>query len=144
MTVTGVLALLHLLGSPAQATEYWEGTYDCPQGETGLTLSFEPAADNAASALFHFYATPGNPGVPEGCFTMSGTLNQRTRQFDFQARRWLLQPRNYVTVDLHGTLQNGSTSLQGIVTGPGCTTFVLHRVSHALRPTAACYPALVS
>ena len=75
---------------------------------------------------------------------MAGTLDQRTGRFDLQAGRWLLQPRNYVTVDLRGTVKDGGESVAGTVTGPGCTTFVLRRVVHPSRPTSACYPALLS
>ena len=139
-----LLPLLLLLAAQAGAAEYWEGAYDCPQGETGLTLTLDPAADGTTTALFHFYEAPGNPGVPEGCFTMSGTLNRATGAFDLQAGRWLLQPRDYVSVDLHGTLQDGGAALQGAVAGPGCTTFVLRPVKRPLRPTTACYPALLS
>jgi len=143
-----LLPLLLLLAAQAQAqaqaAEYWEGAYDCNQGETGLTLTLDPAADGTTTALFHFYEAPSNPGVPEGCFTMSGTLNRTTGAFDLQAGRWLLQPRNYISVDLHGTLQDGGAALQGVVAGPGCTTFVLRPVKRPLRPTSACYPALLS
>ena len=138
-----LLALL-LLSGPAAAAEYWEGAYTCYQGETALTLSLDPAPDGTTTALFHFYEAPANPGVPEGCFTMSGTLNRDTGAFDLQAGRWLLQPWNYVSVDLHGTLKGDGAALQGIVAGPGCTTFVLRRVARPSRATAACYPNLVS
>lgn len=139
-----LLLAVPLLASPAGAAEVWEGTYDCAQGETGLTLSLDPAADGTASALFHFYEAPGNPGVPEGCFTMSGTLDRATGAFDFQAGRWLLQPWFYVGVDLHGALRDGGTALHGTVARAGCRTFVLRRVARPARATAACYPALVS
>jgi hypothetical protein len=47
----------------------WSGKYVCGQGVTGVQMIF---SEDGSRALFHSYALPENPGVPEGCFAMSG------------------------------------------------------------------------
>jgi len=144
--VTRLLAALLLLAAPAQAADTWEGTYDCAQGRTGLTLTIEPDGPGV-SALFHFYADPSHPEVPEGCFAMSGQVDQRGGRVDLAAGRWLLQPFFYVTVDLSGTINPDGTQLAGRVSGPGCSAFVLRRVAAPTRTVpAACAlrPTVVS
>lgn len=136
--MTRLLAALLLLAGPAQAADAWEGTYDCSQGRTGLTLTIEPDGPGV-SALFHFYADPSRPEVPEGCFAMSGQVDRRSGRVDLAAGRWLLQPFFYVTVDLSGTISPDGAQLAGRVSGPGCSAFVLRRVAVPARAApAAC------
>ena len=144
--ITQSVLTLALLAHPALAAEAWEGVYDCPQGRTGLTLTLEPA-DTGVTALFHFYADPSNPGVPEGCFAMSGTLDPGTGRLELRAEQWLLRPYNYYTVDLTGWVSPDRQRLQGEIPSPGCTVFDLSRTVRPVHvPPPPCRPgsALVS
>ena len=142
-----LVTALALLAAPALATEVWEGAYDCAQGRTGLSLTLDEEARSPGSiaALFNFYAVPDNPGVPTGCFEMSGLLDRQTRLLDLQAGPWLLRPFTYVAVDMWGKFNPDFTSLAGRIAGPGCTGFVLRRVAAPTHPApAACRPAALT
>lgn len=142
-----LLAALLAMAAPAARADddivgTWNGTYHCGQGLTGLTLIVSPAQGENVPALFFFYSIAQNPGVPEGCYEMSGTYNPETGEASFVAQRWLLQPPGYVTVNLQGTLDKAAPEINGTVDGPGCAEFWLHRsddASHPLPP--ACRPA---
>ncbi len=115
----------------------WQGHYTCFQGDTALTLSLRPqAGTHELRGLFHFYASASNPRVPEGCFDMTGRYDSETRKLTLSAGRWLLQPDNFVTVDLSGQLGPDDDHLSGQVLGPLCTRFELHRISSAPLPAA--------
>lgn len=138
--VTQSVLALALLIHPALAAEAWEGVYDCPQGRTGLTLTLEPA-DPGVTALFHFYADPSNPGIPEGCFAMSGTLDPGTGRLELRAGQWLLRPDNYYAVDLTGQVSPDRQRLQGEIPSPGCTVFDLSRTVRPIHvPPPPCRP----
>ena len=152
LTIPQLVMALTLLAAPAVATEFWEGSYDCAQGRTGLTLTLEEAtleeeagSPGSITALFNFYAVPENPAVPVGCFEMSGLLDRRTRVVDLRAGRWLLRPFTYVVVDMQGTFNAGFTRLTGRIAGPGCTDFELRRVAAPTHSVpAACRPAALT
>ena len=94
---------------------------------TGLTLIIAPPPRRHVQALFYFYLTAENPWVPRGCFEMSGRYVADTGEANFAAGRWLLRPDGYVTVDLIGLVEKGGAEMSGIVDGPGCVEFRLHR-----------------
>ncbi|RYY07593.1 MAG: hypothetical protein EON55_21340 [Alphaproteobacteria bacterium] len=134
-----VLGLLMTLVSPAQADDAvsgtWEGSYVCGQGGTALTLILRPGhGRRELNGLFHFHGSASNPGVPEGCFTMTGSADAQSRQVKLSAGAWLLQPFGYVTVDLAGTLDPGGNHLSGQVIGPLCQGFKLRRVKASAVP----------
>jgi hypothetical protein len=136
--------LAALLAAPAVAQDApmsrwagdWVGTYNCAQGDTGLTLRLRASTDGTLDGLFHFWPLPQNPAAAEGCFEMRGTPTAATG-LGLAAGRWLLQPEGYVTVDLKGTLDLEGR-LQGIVGGPGCTVFTLRRGPPPPPLPAAC------
>ena len=61
-----VVALIALsgtsMGAGAQGaiTGTWQGTYECPQGPTGLTLTIAGDTPNDLKGNFRFYPTPDN------------------------------------------------------------------------------------
>ena len=59
--------------SPARLTGTWTGTYFCPQGWTGLRLVLKAASNGTLAATFDFYPIDGDPGVPSGSFTLTGS-----------------------------------------------------------------------
>jgi hypothetical protein len=109
----------------ASTPEIFQGSYDCAQGVTGLTLTLELSPGGQAQALFEFHSVPANPTVPTGCFQMSGSLDS-AGNLNLLPGAWLLQPPGYVTVGIIGTLDG--QILHGTVIGPGCSTFLLTRM----------------
>ena len=53
----------------------WTGKYVCGQGVTGARLIL---SEDGSRGVFHFYALPENPGVPEGCYQVTGIFNNVT------------------------------------------------------------------
>ncbi|MEO3475225.1 hypothetical protein AAFN86_25415 [Roseomonas sp. CAU 1739] len=129
------MAVLLLFAAPAAAQEAlrgtWRGGYDCgaAQGHTALVLTMDPRKDGTVSALFHFEAAADNPGVPTGCFAMEGRFDPATREVSLRHLRWLLQPANYVMVDLAGRLSDAGDRIEGRVIHASCSTFAVERLA---------------
>lgn len=100
----------------------WVGEYVCNQGLTGLTLRIDEAP-SGIRAVFVFYEAAANPGVPDGCFEMSGRYDPASGGLDFVAGRWIHRPLDYYTVDLEGRLDPSGGRYIGDVHGFNCTTF---------------------
>jgi eukaryotic-like serine/threonine-protein kinase len=112
--------------NPARLTGTWTGTYFCPQGWTGLRLVLKAASNGALAATFDFYSIDGNPGVPSGSFTLTGSYS--ARGFRLRPGHWISEPPDYLMVSLTAPApDNNDTTLTGSVTGPGCTTFSVSR-----------------
>ena len=112
--------------SPARLTGTWTGTYFCPQGWTGLRLVLKAASNGTLAATFDFYPIDGDPGVPSGSFTLTGSYS--ARGFRLRPGHWISEPPNYLMVSLTAPAPgNNDTTLTGSVTGPGCTTFSVSR-----------------
>jgi hypothetical protein len=121
----------------------WVGEYSCGQGRTGLTLTVGGADSDHLDAVFDFYPAAGNPELPEGCYVMSGRYDRSKGSLSLSAGRWMLQPPNYVTVDLAGNVSGGS--FKGTVRGPSCSTFDLHRTKASPHvPNPACVATAVA
>lgn len=146
-----VLGLMVAFIPPAWADDAvsgtWEGSYVCGQGDTALTLILRPRRNRGElNGLFHFHGSASNPGVLEGCFTMTGSADSQNHRIRLSAGTWLLQPFGYVTVDLAGRLEPGADRLSGQVIGPLCQGFKLRRVkaSSAQIPSACLGSATVA
>ena len=116
-------------GSPAQGQApqgTWKGTYVCAQGRTGITLTIAPVDTGALRGFMEFYATPDNPKVPSGRYTLDGTLNAASDRIRLQPDYWLQQPPGYVMVGFDGTLDGDRFSGQ-VFGHPACTTFSVVR-----------------
>jgi hypothetical protein len=115
----------------------WEGTYVCGQGVTGLDLRVEASASGRLTGFFDFYPVTHNPGVPSGSFIVSGSYN--AKRVSLSPGKWLVAPAGYVTVGLSGVTPGfkGVNTFRGSVSGPGCTTFLLHRLAVAPDEPAA-------
>ena len=129
--------LIPSIGLAADLGGIWQGTYTCNQGLTGLTLVITAPDQASIRAVFRFNQVDENPGVPDGCFTMSGTV--RGNSVVLHAVNWLYRPRRYVMVDIVGAMSADATTLTGSIFGPNCTTFALHRIFNDADP-AACRP----
>lgn len=149
-----VVALAALASLPAAAedaadlTGAWVGEYVCNQGLTGLTLSIsQRSIDDAAPeirAVFVFYEAAANPGVPDGCFEMSGRYDPATGALDFAAGSWIHRPFDYFTVDLEGRIDPAEGRYAGQVLGANCTYFDLRRADGPPARDHACYAPLIS
>lgn len=118
----------------------WSGEYTCNQGLTGVTLTITRGEPDDVQALFHFYASPGNPGVPEGCFEMAGRFDPTSGELRLDGGRWRLRPPGYVVVDFIGRLEAASSRFEGRVEGYNCTTFGLTRRPSPLPVPKECRP----
>ena len=130
--------LLCLAAAPAAAQGIggtWRGTYNCGQGNTALTLTIAPAGKERVNALFHFEPAFDNPGVPAGCFEMTGRFEALSGRLTLDPSFWIARPDDYVMVGLRGEMRGDATP--GQVEGPGCTEFRLARRSIP-RAIAAC------
>src|SRR3978361_2363779 len=70
----------------------WTGEYVCNQGVTGARLIL---SEDGSHGLFHFYALPDNPRVPEGCYRVTGVFNNANGGLAIIPGEWYLRPRNY-------------------------------------------------
>jgi hypothetical protein len=120
----------------------WSGEYLCGQGSTALELVLQPAKDAVTlRGWFHFQATPANPGVPEGCYEMTGSFDAPSGRISLIAGAWRRQPPGYITVDLKGAVDPGGTTLSGNVLHDSCTSFSLRLVRREAALPAACAAA---
>jgi hypothetical protein len=107
------------------AARTWKGSYlGCAQGPTGLRLAVKHATGNRLTAMFSFYALPGNPMVRSGSYAMTG--------FYFpggvilEGSRWIHHPSGYRMVRLVGKpLRSSARRFSGAVVG--CSAFSLKR-----------------
>jgi hypothetical protein len=139
----GMAVVLAAGGAIAQDDRYsgeWSGKYLCGQGVTAMQLIVTPTGAGGAKALLLFYATPENPGVPEGCFTLTGLFDQVSGQFSLRKGHWIKRPRNYAMTDMEGMVDAKGQAFGGRLVGlRGCSTFSLTRAkaSRALPPDCA-------
>lgn len=98
----------------------WVGTYTCVQGDTGLTLTIEPAGQ----AQFRFYPVRTNMSVESGTFEMRVSFEAGLPRFEQVA--WLEPAEGYSMVDLAATELDDHT-MRGTVIAPGCSVFSVSR-----------------
>jgi hypothetical protein len=145
--LAGVALVAIAIGTQAWAQDVsgaWTGTYRCAQGVTGLELSLRQDPGGDVDGLFHFFAAPANPGVPEGCYDLHGHLDAASGRITLRAGQWLLRPNGYIAVDLSGTLDPGGDRLAGRIDFPSCDKFTLHRTAKLATIPPACHPPEVS
>jgi WD40 repeat protein len=106
----------------------WNGTYYCPQGETGLRLVIQVGPGEELSATFTAYPLPSNPGVPAARFAMTGFYSGRG--IVLMPAYWINRPQGYIMVGLTGELAaRGPHKITGEVAAPaGCTTFSVQKI----------------
>ncbi len=134
------LALLCLLAAPLRAASLfdfsgsWTGRYDCMQGQTALELDVSATGPDSVQALFYFHSAPSNPRVPAGCFLMVGKVDAADARLALRPTAWLVRPFGFVWVGLQGSLTPAGL-LQGQISGPGCSDFMLTRQPAPLAPS---------
>lgn len=141
-------ALRALQGSPGPAAQpagrtmsgEWSGKYNCRQGVTGVHVVL---SEDGSRALFHFYGVPENPGVPEGCFTMSGSFDAASGKLNLNADKWIVRPRNYMTADVSGELDASGQNFAGRIVGVSdCSNILMSRAPSPRPLPNACARAL--
>jgi hypothetical protein len=140
--IAGMVLAAAMVG-PTRAQEVsgdWAGTYTCAQGVTALDLSLAQTAAGDVDALFHFFADPSNPEVPDGCYAMRGRFDPETRRIRLNAKQWLHRPDGYVTVNISGLLDPKGERIDGVVQFAGCGAFTLRRVARTPTRPEACRP----
>jgi len=104
----------------------WRGSYNCIQGNTGLTLSVDLSTQ---TAKFEFYPLRPTDPVARGSFFLRGRLPLKGSEMVLEPTRWSSQPPGYTMVGLRGTSYDGGVTYQGRITGgTACSTFTLRRV----------------
>jgi hypothetical protein len=105
----------------------WTGEYTCNQGESGMTLTIEPADDASVRVLMEFFPLPENPGAKKGSFQLSGSYS--SDRLVFRQEKWIEQPPNYGMVDLEVTspVEPDVEALSGNVLFEGCKGFSVRR-----------------
>jgi hypothetical protein len=139
LALSCLAATAALVATPAAAVDaniidgVYRGGYVCAQGTTFLELTLDGDYDGLVRGTFRFnsaeWAGGSNRTVPEGKYAVTGRLNSQG-QIVLQGSHWILQPADYVMVDLAGLVtQRGSqVVIAGNVGGaPGCTTFQVSR-----------------
>jgi hypothetical protein len=118
----------------------WTGSYTCGQGLTAMTLDLAETKTGRVNGVMTFYAHPKNPGVPTGCFTLSGAFDSATGELVLRQDRWIKQPDAFwYMVDLDGRVDRDAYAGR-VLFAPqpeACTTFALRRTI-ARPPTPAC------
>lgn len=114
----------------ASLTGSWEGSYQCSQGPTGLTLTIDDRGDGQLAANFAYHPLPENPDVATGRYSMVGTSTD-AGALSLQGDQWIEQGGDYamVGVDADSGSRTDPEHLEGTVVGEGCSTFAVDRVS---------------
>lgn len=124
-------------GSPAKidVSGEWSGRYSCGQGITGVRVVLSP---DGSRGLFHFYAVPENPRVPEGCYRVSASFQPGNRILTITAGSWIVRPRHYASANVTGFVDpDGQGFIGRIVDLAGCTVIVMkHEPSSRSLPNA--------
>lgn len=83
----------------------WVGTYVAGQGQTKAQFNInEVSKDGYASGIFNFSATPTNPDVPSGSYSIKGGYDKNTGKVTLAGDEWIDQPSGYEIVDFYGYL----------------------------------------
>jgi hypothetical protein len=119
-------------------TGLWRGEYTCAQGITVMALALREDARGNVQATMTFSQHPENPGVPTGCFTLSGRRDARAGTLALKQERWIKQPDAFwYMIDLTGNISAESGNYAGAVgffQDGLCTTFSVKRVSRVPPP----------
>ncbi|HVJ89569.1 MAG TPA: hypothetical protein VM580_07170 [Labilithrix sp.] len=122
---------------PFKSGDRLRGTYQCRQGRTEMTLTFDEVSRNPARsagdddsvdvvALFEFHfdgnRRPGYPSV-DGSSKMRGTYDVKSSRLRLTGEEWIDHPSNFALVNLVGLVDKTTGTYSGTVEGPGCSSF---------------------
>ncbi len=108
----------------------WQGTYVCNQGLSTVTLTIDADRYGTATARYDFGPTPSNPSVPNGAYTLTGTLRRADGggfAGDFEAAEWVVHPPGYYMVALSVESGDGHR-MTGKIAHSSCKDFDTTRI----------------
>lgn len=108
--------------NPLGRVRAWRGDYDCPQGNTALTLHILSVRGEHVTALFDFHHVESGDA---GRYLMSGKYDGETRRVRLTPGAWIAQPPNYVSVAMSGELSQDGSLFAGKMDHPLCGAFRL-------------------
>jgi hypothetical protein len=108
--------------NPFARTRTWIGDYDCPQGNTELTLRVIQVRGDTMKAVFDFHHVES---AEAGKYLMVGSYDEETRTATFAPGAWLVRPPNYVTVGMSGDVALDGSLFAGRIDHPECGAFRL-------------------
>lgn len=111
----------------------WRGSYTCGQGDTGMEVTLRPLGQGRLEGTLSFFPLPANPGVPRGCYRITGQADA-TGAIALRGAQWVRQPNGYHMVDLSGRL-GADNGITGQVGGGSCSQFQLQSVA---SPAESC------
>lgn len=80
----------------------WTGNYVAGQGETRARVAINQVSkDGYAAGKFYFSATPTNPKVPSGSYTIVGGYDKKTGKVTFAGDEWITKPSGYDILDFY-------------------------------------------
>lgn len=79
----------------------WTGFYYSNGRKNGLTLEINRCEAGSISAIFNFYTFPGETAVPEGSYTMEGSIASDDT-FVLKGYEWINQPTGFSFLDIWG------------------------------------------
>ena len=83
----------------------WTGTYTANQGETRVSIEIPKVTADGffVNSVMHFSATPTNPTVPSGSYSIIGGYDKATGKVNFTGDEWIERPEGYsmVNFDAH-------------------------------------------
>lgn len=115
-------------GSTGPESRTWRGSYTCGQGDTGLEVTLRPVGQDRLEGTLSFFPLPANPGVPRGCYRVTGQADAATRTIELRGGQWVRQPPGYHVVDLRGRI-GADRSISGRVLAEECGQFQLQSVA---------------
>ena len=120
-------AVLNAHAQSRTAGGEWTGKYVCNQGVTGARLIL---SGDGSRGVFHFFALPENPRVPEGCYQVTGVFNSTSGAMAIIPGEWYLRPRNYNGAAFSGIVDERSENFAGKINGlQGCASVFLSRAA---------------
>jgi hypothetical protein len=134
LAVDDRMAAASSAGSAGPETRTWRGSYSCGQGETGLEVTLRSLGQDRLEGTMSFFPLPTNPGVPRGCYRVTGQADAATRTIQLRGGEWVRQPPGYHVVDLSGRI-GADHSISGQVLSEGCGQFQLRSVA---APAESC------
>ncbi|MGA2824816.1 MAG: hypothetical protein ABSF03_01690 [Streptosporangiaceae bacterium] len=103
-------------------TGTWTGTYTCSQGLTGIRLVLQ-AKDGKLTGTENFFAVKGNPGVPSGSLTVTGTYSNTATGIN--PGHWIKQPAGYELEHLTAGPPEAGKLHGKVIPSSACTTFTV-------------------
>ena len=81
----------------------WTGTFVASQGKTraDVVIKRVTADGYITNGVFSFSATPTNPSVPSGSYTLKGGYDKKTGEVAFSGGEWIVQPEGYSMIEIH-------------------------------------------